>query len=58
MINLFKSGSSGLRLVTPWRWRQQRPSKQWYPTTSLHGVSNKKETRTNFHRCWELISHV
>jgi len=26
----------------PWRWRQQCLPKRWYPTATLHGVTNRK----------------
>jgi hypothetical protein len=29
---------------TWWRCRQQVPSKGWYPTTKLHGVTSQKTT--------------
>jgi len=27
-----------------WRWRQRAPSKRWYPTTLLLGVTSRKTT--------------
>jgi len=36
IVNLYKFRSS------PWRWRHQGPSKHWYPTTTLHGVTTQK----------------
>jgi len=29
-------------LPSPWRWIQHDPPKRWYPTASLHGVTNEK----------------
>jgi len=31
------AGSTVLNLQ-PWRWRQHRPPKRWFPTTTLHDV--------------------
>jgi len=34
----------GIRSIvrSPWRWKQQGPSKRWYPTATLHGVTTHK----------------
>jgi len=31
----------GIKHTSSWRWRQQDPSKRWYPTTSLHSVTSQ-----------------
>jgi len=28
--------------TSPWRWRQHRPVKHLYPTTTLHGITTQK----------------
>jgi hypothetical protein len=32
---------------SPWRWRQYRPLKHWYPTTTLHSITTQKTSTWN-----------
>jgi len=35
-------------VIKPWRWRQRRPPKRWYPTTTLHDVITQKVEAVRF----------